>query len=196
MDISQVKFGDPPALRWESVIREGDKQRSLDKLAPVLLKRYANNPQLQLAVSPWIRGNPPEPIVEEPLLSGATMLAEPVAPTKPAAPTSVVTETPTTITTTTQVPKVKIPGTSVEIELVPVTVPKEFVEEAQIALVATISSLRLTVAQHEQWIKEIMDWRQAISAMSRAEVANRTGANEPGVNRDDTLAMNAMPPSP
>lgn len=182
VDSSEMTFDEPNALRWESVIRESEKQESLNILTPVLLSKYPKNRRLQEAVEPWIHGNPPA-------VNGAT-IAKGVDMAAPAVqaetePVIVTTETPTTITTTIQ--KKKVPGTNVEVELTPVLVPKDQADAASTALLATISSLRLTVAQHERDLEELIKWRQAISTLSRAEVAERTGGNEPGDSIEDPV---------
>lgn len=168
VDSSRMSFAEPPALFWESIIVQCEKQESLRTLVPVLLARYPNNKRLQEAVEPWIH-----------LPEHAK-----VAATVPRADeqTMVVAETPTTVTTMSQVKKVA--GTNVDIEHVPVLVPKEFAEDAAVALIATVNSLKVTVDQLYKDVRELIAWRESISKMSRAEVAVTEGGNEPGPNKE------------
>lgn len=160
-----MTFAEPPALFWESVILQCEKQESLRSLVPVLLARYPKNKMLQEAVGPWINLLEPE---------GEAMHTE-------NSKTIVVAETPTTVTTVNQ--KKKIPGTAVEVEYGPLLVPKEFAEEASVAVVATMNSLKVTVDQLYKDVGELKSWREAISTMSRAEVAVQEGGNESGPNQ-------------
>lgn len=172
VDSSRMTFAEPPAFFWESVILQCEKQESLRILVPVLLARYPNNKKLQEAVDPWIRLAEGEPVSK--IGEGQTM---------------VVAETPTTVTTMSQ--KKKIPGTNVEVEHVPVLVPVEFAEDAAVALVATVNSLKVTVDQMYKDVGELIAWRHAVSTLSRAEVALRTGGNEPGENSEDAIVKQA-----
>lgn len=170
IDSSRMTFAEPPALFWESVILQCEKQESLRKLVPVLLARYPNNTMLQEAVEPWI--NLPQKV--ETTKAPAKKTVE---------QTIVVSETPTTVTTMSQVKK--IPGADVEVEYVPVVVPKEFAEDAAVALIATVNSLKVTVDQLYKDVGELTAWREALSSMSRAEVAVKEGGNEPGPNKTE-----------
>lgn len=204
VDASRVTFDEPPSLRWESVIMQCENQRSLNKLTPVLLARYPNNPELQAAVAPWIRGNPPEASVSTKPNGSVTPAGDEKTTVEVVAvsPTTTATISETPGTSTTVVRTVKVPGTEVEVEMVPVLVPAEYAEAAQVSIVATITSLRQAVADHERIINELLAWRSAISTMSRSETAARTGGNEPGANRDDPMTPNkhneqlSKPPPP
>lgn len=185
MDASRMTFDEPPALRWESVILQGDKQRSLDKLAPVLLSRYPNNPNLQEAVAPWIHGNPEE-VVDRQGIKSSSSVARYGAGQAEAIPEQVA-----PIPVVPLIIRQQIPGTAIEVEMVPVLVPRDMQDDATVALLATINSLRRTIAQHEKDIAELVAWRSAISTMSRSEVAERTGGNEPGESFADPVAKAA-----
>lgn len=54
IDSSRVNWDEPPALRWQSVILECEKQNTLTRLVPVLLKEYPDNKQLFEACLPWL----------------------------------------------------------------------------------------------------------------------------------------------
>jgi hypothetical protein len=54
IDSSRINWDEPPNLRWQSVIIECDKQNTLHKLVPVLLRDYSSNTQLQEACAPWL----------------------------------------------------------------------------------------------------------------------------------------------
>lgn len=166
VDSSRMTFAEPPALFWESVILQCEKQESLRMLVPVLLARYPKNKMLQEAVKPWIDLAEDAPMPE-------TIQKQEM----------IVAETPTTVTTMSQVKK--IPGGDVDAEHVPVMVPKEFAEDASVFLVATVNSLKVTVDQLYKDVNELIAWREAISILSRAEVAARTGGNEPGADSED-----------
>lgn len=58
MDASQINFADPPALRWQSVIDQAEKQNVMEKLIPVLLARYPENEQLKAACKPFEASEP------------------------------------------------------------------------------------------------------------------------------------------
>lgn len=161
IDSSQMSFDEPNALRWESVIRECEKQESLTLLCPVLLARFPNNKRLQAAVAPWMNGSLQVAIEE------ATVIEKAIS--KEASD------------------KKKVLGTSVAVKLVPVYVPEELAEDASVALIATIASLRITVGEQQREINKLMAWRDSISTLSRSEVDERTGGNEPGENRPDPL---------
>lgn len=169
IDSSRMTFAEPPALFWESIIVQCEKQESLRTLVPVLLARYPNNKLLQEAVEPWI--HLPKHAQESEVVPKA---GEQII---------VVAETPTTVTTMSQVKKT--PGTEVEVEHVPVLVPREFAEDAAVALIATVNSLRVTVDQLYRDVRELIAWREALSQMSRAEVAVKEGGNEPGPNKKE-----------
>lgn len=164
IDSSRMMFGEPPALRWESIILQCDRQRSLNQLAPVLLSRYPNNPLLQQVVQPWIRGNPKE----------TTMKRSPSAD----APTITTIQPAEAVKPIEAVVYVPLEEAQDQEDMVAVRVPKAYAEAATTALTATIHSLRKTIAAHEKDLQELRDWRAAISNLSREQVAMSTGANE------------------
>lgn len=150
MDASQITFDEPPALRWQSVINEGEKQNTLHKLVPVLLSRYPNNSQLVAACAPWEAADPVVAEDEAP----KTEVPKEVAPTADhEIPLAIVTETPTTITTTTQRKKSAV-------ELVPLQVPADLVDSAYVDSVATVASLRIIVVDLEKRLADIEAWRE------------------------------------
>lgn len=175
-----MTFSEPPALFWESVILQCEKQQSLRKLTPVLLSRYPNNDQLIAATAPWINVQTAPP---RSLPSSKKAQPKPAdTPTEPNTPPAEVVVEPTNVEKAPPAELVADP--LLNIEYVAVTVPKELAAEAQTALVATIRSLKITVDQVYKDVAELVAWRQSISTLSRAEVANSEGGNEPGPNRN------------
>lgn len=197
-----MTFSEPPALFWESVILQCEKQQSLRKLTPVLLSRYPKNDQLIEAVAPWInvKSAPPRSLPEgkKAMPKAAEPTPPPQASGDPAAPPLPATnaeKAPPAEVKAGQQPINDIGGSAagidddgrdppLDIEYVSVTVPKELAAEATTALVATIRSLKITVDQIYKDVAELVAWRQSISTLSRAEVANSEGGNEPGPNRN------------
>lgn len=179
IDARHISFAEPNALRWEKIILECHKQRSLNRLAPVLLNRYEDNPMLQLAVEPWIRGNPKESV--RMTKEAATTVTDATGIVELTAPATIVVSTPSPPTSNPVATPNRAGRAETEAdepELVPVLVPREFLEKAQQALVATVDSLRKTVSQHEKDLQELIAWREQLSKLSRAEVAVSTGGNE------------------
>lgn len=131
MDASQINFEEPPALRWQSVINEAEKQGTLHKLVPVLLARYPENRQLIAACAPWEAADPVQTVPNQ---------------------------------------KQKTPA----VELVPLIVPKEFADIAYEDTVATIASLRMSIASQEKRLADLESWRIRVSTMSSAKIAKLT----------------------
>lgn len=180
IDSRHISFAEPNALRWENIILECYNQRSLVQLVPVLLDRYVGNEMLQLAISPWMPGGGEHGPKEKKGMGtqGSTTVTSEEGVVKLTAPATIVVSTPDAAGSTgSPIAAVTAPS---EPELVPVLVPKGMVEKAQLALVATIDSLRRDIAQHEKLIQELVAWREEVSRLSRAEVAVKTGANERG----------------
>lgn len=176
IDSRHISFGDPVALRWQFTIDECRKQRSLPRLVPVLLRDYPDNEILQLAISPWRNGVGTKGKTGMEQTPGSTTVTSEEGVVKLTAPATIVVSTPDAAgSTDSPIAAVTAPS---EPELVPVLVPKEMVEKAQLALVATIDSLRRDIAQHEKDLQELKAWREQLSKLSRAEVAVLTGGNE------------------
>lgn len=143
MDASQINFEEPPALRWQSVINEAEKQNAMGKLVPTLLARYPDNAQLIAACKPFEAADP--------------VAAPPV--TKPK--------------TEPTVPKgaVLVKKFEPETKSVPLQAPEEtatiVIDDAE----ATIASLRLAAAAQEKRLVELEQWRIRISTMSSAKLS-------------------------
>lgn len=184
MDISQINFDEPPALRWQSAINEAEKQNTLHKLVPVLLARYPQNPQLKAACAPWEAAEPVStvPTKETPVPPEATRprsgteglpkgrLPHPDGELLPdlededPAETTITTQTPTTVTTTTQRKRS-------DVKLVALEVPAELADAVYEDAVATISSLRMTVSALDKRVNDLEAWRIRISRISSAKIA-------------------------
>jgi len=54
IDATRINWDEPPNLRWQSVILEAEKQNTLYRLVPVLLKEYPENRELIAACAPWV----------------------------------------------------------------------------------------------------------------------------------------------
>lgn len=182
IDSSRISFNEPNAFRWQNIIWECSKQRSLDRLTPVLLDRYSNNPILQRAVQPWIRGNPEEKGAKVPKPAKAVIASPPeVLPATITVPVSkegvIELESPATIVVSNPTGG-EVGNAEKAPDLVAVMVPKEMADDAQLILVATVNSLRRTIKEHEKSIEELKQWRFELSRLSRADVAVKTGGNE------------------
>ena len=140
MDASQINFEEPPALRWQSVINEAEKQNTMGKLVPVLLSRYPENKQLQAACLPFEAA--------EPILAVPQKRRDAPAPIPPEA-----------------VLVKKFVKDDAPVDPSQSLDPISADEQA-----AIIASLRMVAAETERRLRELEDWRVRISTMSSANM--------------------------
>lgn len=170
MDASNLDFDEPPALRWQSVISEAEKQNAMQKLVPVMLARYPDNAQLKSACAPFA---PAEPV------SAAMPVEIPKPQVAPAEPIPIV---PTGAVLVPKFDKAA-PAPAVSVTPVPagaVLVPEFEHDTANIPVVledseaaATIASLRLVLKENERRLSELEEWRRQISALAQANLTRR-----------------------
>lgn len=141
MDASQINFEEPPALRWQSVINEAEKQNTMGQLVPVLLARYPENAQLKSACSPFAAAEPVKssPVGKDPVVPEGAVLVK-------------------------KFEKKDDPAPVAAKESTALTIPDD---EAAI----TIASLRIVAAETEKRLKDLEEWRLRISTMSSAKIA-------------------------
>lgn len=142
IDASQIDFGEPPAYRWQSIITEAEKQNTMSKLIPVLLARYPDNEQLKAACLPFEAAEPVQAI--------------PVNSQKQK----------TTVPAGAVLAKKFEPEPKPKTKLVPIQVPEELAEIVTEETVATVATLRITVAELYGYVEELRRWRVIVSTMS------------------------------
>lgn len=141
IDASQIDFGEPPAYRWQSIITEAEKQNTMGKLIPALLARYPDNEQLQAACKPFEAADPVQAI--------PVKLPKPKVVIPPGAAL---------------VQKFE-PASKKISKLVPLQVPEELAEIATEDTLATVATLRITVAELYEYVEELRRWRVTVSTM-------------------------------
>lgn len=155
MDPSSLDFDEPPALRWQSVISEAEKQNAMGKLVPVLLARYPDNSQLKAACLPFTAADP---------ISAPPSQAK-GAPAIP--PGSVL------------VPKFEASATpSPEPPPIPpsagsgnTAAPAEPIALSDDEAAATIISLRLVAVEVERRLRRIENWQKRVSMTSSDDLS-------------------------
>lgn len=179
MDASNLDFDEPPALRWQSVISEAEKQNAMQKLVPVMLARYPDNSQLKSACAPFAAAepvsapetaratSPPQDKSAVPVPPGAVLVpefghaasasTEQVAPDAAfaAVPAAVPTAVPVAAPTAAALAAIPVPPGAV---LVPKFANADastpfVIEETESA--ATIASLRLVATENERRLGKV-----------------------------------------
>lgn len=151
MDGSRITWDEPPALRWQSIISEAEKQNTLQKLVPILLARYPDNAQLQNACNPFEAAEPIKAIPSTTegagtqVPDGAVLVKKFEADAK-AESSPLQAGTPS--------------------HLMPVTLE---LDEAA----ATIGSLRMVAIETERRLTALEEWRKIISTMSSADLGKK-----------------------
>lgn len=178
MDASQINFEEPPALRWQSVINEAEKQNTMTKLVPVLLARYPENAQLKSACAPFGAAEPvraaPQvaPVVIPP---GAVLVKKyEKGEAEAARPTAVApTESPLPEATPAPLPS----QVAQDGETKPVN-GSDLLSLSPDELIATVISLRMAAAEGHQRLTRLEDWRRRLSVMNSADLATMKDVDE------------------
>lgn len=151
IDSARINMAEPSIMRWLSIIRELMRKNdgSMGRLVIVLMKQYPENKSLAAVCAPWV---PATPAKSSP---NTSVPASEVMPETAVPPGAVLA-------------KKFEPETKSKPDLVPVVVPPDFADEAEL-VVPRIDTLWEAMIDMERRMVEMEQWRSALSVPKSAK---------------------------